>query len=65
MREKLKNYAIELPSWGFGNSGTRFQVFKAQGAAGNLWERIEDCAMVHKLTGMTPTMAIHLSRIHI
>lgn len=60
VREKLKNYAIELPSWGFGNSGTRFQVFKAQGAAGNLWERIEDCAMVHQLTGMTPTMAIHI-----
>jgi L-rhamnose isomerase/sugar isomerase len=60
IKEKLKAQEIETPSWGYGNSGTRFGVFKQAGAARDLHERLEDAAMVHKLTGVCPTVAIHI-----
>ena len=60
VRAKLKAFKIELPSWGFGNSGTRFKVFPYPGAAGTLWEKLDDAAMVNRLTGMCPTVAIHI-----
>ena len=60
IKEKLKAQEIETPSWGYGNSGTRFGVFKQAGAARDLHERLEDAAMVHKLTGVCPAVAIHI-----
>jgi L-rhamnose isomerase/sugar isomerase len=58
--EALKAQRIETPSWGYGNSGTRFQTFPWPGAARNVWEKIDDAAMVHKLTGVAPSVAIHI-----
>ena len=46
---------IETPSWGYGNSGTRFKVFPWPGAARDLHEKLADAAMVHRLTGCCPT----------
>ncbi len=60
VRAGLKAFKIELPSWGFGNSGTRFRVFPYPGAAGTLWEKLDDAAMVNRLTGICPTVAIHI-----
>src|SRR3982751_2787992 len=58
--EKLSALEIETPSWGYGNSGTRFHVFPWPGAARNAWERIDDAALVHRLTGCTPSVALHI-----
>jgi L-rhamnose isomerase/sugar isomerase len=51
---------VETPSWGYGNSGTRFKVFAQSGAARTIWEKIADAGMVHRLTGACPTVAIHI-----
>ena len=60
IRKNLKKQHIETPSWGYGNSGTRFGVFHQEGAARNAAERLEDAATVHKHTGVSPTVALHI-----
>jgi len=56
----LTRLAIETPSWGYGNSGTRFAVFPWPGAARTVWEKVDDAALVHRLTGICPSVAIHI-----
>ncbi len=56
----LKIQRIETPSWGYGNSGTRFKTFAAPGAARTVWEKLEDAAEVHRLTGIAPSVALHI-----
>ena len=56
----IKAFEIETPSWGYGNSGTRFGVFKAAGAARDLHERLADAAQVNRVTGCCPSVAIHI-----
>jgi L-rhamnose isomerase/sugar isomerase len=56
----LKTQAIELPSWAFGNSGTRFKVFAQKGVPRNPYEKIDDAAQVNKYTGVAPTVALHI-----
>ncbi|MEP6811429.1 MAG: L-rhamnose isomerase [Actinomycetota bacterium] len=58
--ERLAALEIETPSWGYGNSGTRFHVFPWPGAARTVWERIDDAALVHHLTGCCPSVALHI-----
>jgi L-rhamnose isomerase / sugar isomerase len=58
--EQLRRLEIETPSWGYGNSGTRFHVYPWPGAARDVYERIADAALVHKLTGCCPSVAIHV-----
>jgi L-rhamnose isomerase / sugar isomerase len=60
MHPLLDNLAIELPSWAFGNSGTRFKVFGTPGTPRTVQEKIADAAMVHRLTGLAPTVALHI-----
>lgn len=55
----LDQQEIELPSWAFGNSGTRFRVFASKGVPRNPFEKIEDAAQVHKYTGIAPSVALH------
>ena len=57
----LGDLKIETPSWGYGNSGTRFGIFPWPGAARTVHERIADAALVHRLTGACPTVAIHVT----
>jgi L-rhamnose isomerase/sugar isomerase len=57
---KLAALEIETPSWGYGNSGTRFHVYPWPGAARTVWERIDDAALVHRLTGSCPSVALHI-----
>jgi L-rhamnose isomerase/sugar isomerase len=57
---RLRRLEIETPSWGYGNSGTRFHVYPWPGAARTVHERIVDAALVHKLTGCCPTVALHI-----
>ena len=57
---QLGQLEIETPSWGYGNSGTRFHVYPWPGAARTVHERIADAALVHRLTGVCPSVAIHI-----
>ena len=56
----LSGQRIETPSWGYGNSGTRFKTFAAPGAARTIWEKLDDAAEVHRLTGVAPSVALHI-----
>jgi L-rhamnose isomerase/sugar isomerase len=59
-KNALREHRIELPSWAFGNSGTRFKVFGQPGVPRNAYEKADDAAQVHKYTGVTPSMAVHI-----
>jgi L-rhamnose isomerase/sugar isomerase len=56
----LDGFRIEVPSWGFANTGTRFGKFSQAGAATSLEEKFEDAGQVNKLTGASPTVALHV-----
>ncbi|MEQ6897809.1 L-rhamnose isomerase [Microbacterium sp. KR10-403] len=56
----LEQQAIELPSWAFGNSGTRFKVFTTPGTPRDPFEKVADAAQVNALTGLAPTVALHI-----
>jgi L-rhamnose isomerase/sugar isomerase len=58
--QRIGALRVETPSWGYGNSGTRFKVFAQPGAARTVWEKLADAGMVHRLTGICPTVAIHI-----
>ncbi len=60
VKTKLKQQHIETPSWAYTDSGTRFQVFHWPGAARTVWEKVADAAYIHRLTGVAPSMAIHI-----
>jgi L-rhamnose isomerase / sugar isomerase len=60
VKNALKHHQIELPSWAFGNSGTRFKVFTQPGVPRNPYEKADDAAQVHKYTGVAPSMAVHI-----
>jgi L-rhamnose isomerase/sugar isomerase len=55
----LKALVIETPSWGYGDSGTRFGVFQQAGRPRDVFEKIEDAAEVHRLTGTAGAVALH------
>ncbi|MDN3309850.1 L-rhamnose isomerase [Microbacterium oryzae] len=57
---QLEKQAIELPSWAFGNSGTRFKVFATPGTPRDPFEKISDAAQVNKLTALAPSVALHI-----
>jgi L-rhamnose isomerase/sugar isomerase len=56
----LRRQRIELPSWAFGNSGTRFKVFAQAGVPRDAFEKIADAAQVHRYTGVAPRVALHI-----
>jgi len=60
IKTKLKNQRIETPSWGYGNSGTRFKTFPWPGAAQTVHQKLADAAYVHRLTGVAPSVALHI-----
>jgi L-rhamnose isomerase/sugar isomerase len=59
-KKVLEDQAIELPSWAFGNSGTRFKVFTTPGTPRDPFEKIADAAKVHELTKLAPRVALHI-----
>ncbi len=60
VKMQLKQQHIETPSWGYANSGTRFKTFPHAGAARTTREKLDDAAMVHQLTGIAPSVALHI-----
>src|SRR5438132_270733 len=57
---ELETFRIEIPSWGFANTGTRFGKFLQAGAATTIEEKFSDAAQVHRWTGVCPTVALHI-----
>ncbi|MBB5867821.1 L-rhamnose isomerase/sugar isomerase [Allocatelliglobosispora scoriae] len=60
VKAALRAMRIETPSWAYGNSGTRFKVFAQAGVPRNAYEKVADAAMVHRLTGVAPSVALHI-----
>jgi len=60
VKETIKRLGIEVPSWAYGNSGTRFKVFAQTGVPRDPYEKIADAAQVNKFTGAVPTVALHI-----
>ena len=58
--EALDEFRIEIPSWGFANTGTRFGKFSQAAAATSIEEKFADAAQVNALTGVSPTLALHV-----
>ncbi|WP_460750327.1 L-rhamnose isomerase [Myceligenerans cantabricum] len=56
----LRDQTIELPSWAFGNSGTRFKVFGQPGVPRDPYEKLADAAQVHQYTGVAPRVSLHV-----
>lgn len=56
----LEGQAIEVPSWAYGNSGTRFKVFGSPGTPRTVEEKVADAATVHRFTGLAPSVALHI-----
>ncbi len=59
-KRALRSQQIELPSWAFGNSGTRFKVFPQKGVPRTPYEKIEDASRVNVHTGVAPSVALHI-----
>jgi L-rhamnose isomerase/sugar isomerase len=57
---ELELQGIELPSWAFGNSGTRFRVFPTAGTPRDPYEKIADAAKVNEFTALAPSVALHI-----
>lgn len=60
LRAVLDAFVVELPSWGFSNTGTRFRVFPQPGTPRDPFEKIDDAATVHRYTGAAPLVSLHI-----
>ena len=56
----VATFSVALPSWGVGTGGTRFARFPGPGEPRNVFEKLEDCAVIHALSGATPSVSLHL-----
>src|SRR5947209_17502385 len=60
VRWAVSGLEIETPSWGYGNSGTRFKVFPQPGVPRDPFEKVEDAATVGRYTGVAKAIALHI-----
>jgi L-rhamnose isomerase/sugar isomerase len=60
LRDGMQSLQVEVPSWAFGNSGTRFKVFAQAGVPRDPFEKLADAAQVHQFTGCTPSVSLHI-----
>ncbi|MEO3692187.1 L-rhamnose catabolism isomerase [Roseateles paludis] len=56
---QARHFAVAVPSWGVGTGGTRFARFPGRGEPRNVFEKLDDCAVIHQLTRATPTVSLH------
>ena len=61
----LSAFDVETPSWGYGDSGTRFATFRQPGRPRDVFERLQDAAEVHRLTGTASAVALHFPWDHV
>ena len=57
---KVARFAVAVPSWGVGTGGTRFARFPGPGEPRDIFDKLEDCAVIHQLTRATPTVSLHI-----
>ncbi|MFL5193361.1 MAG: L-rhamnose catabolism isomerase [Microvirga sp.] len=57
---KVAQFFVAVPSWGVGTGGTRFARFPGIGEPRNIFDKIDDCAVIHQLTCATPTVSLHI-----
>lgn len=58
--ETVATFGVALPSWGIGTGGTRFARFPGIGEPRDIYEKLDDCAVIHALTAATPSVSLHL-----
>ncbi|SON57265.1 Xylose isomerase [Hartmannibacter diazotrophicus] len=60
IKRKVAAYGVAIPSWGVGTGGTRFARFPGAGEPRGIFDKLEDCAVIHELTRATPTVSLHI-----
>lgn len=60
IKDKVAGYGIAVPSWGVGTGGTRFARFPGQGEPASIFDKLDDCGVIHQLTGATPRVSLHI-----
>ena len=58
--DKAAAFGVAVPSWGVGTGGTRFARFPGPGEPRNIFDKLDDCAVIQQLTGATPTVSLHI-----
>jgi len=60
VKAKVAAYGVAIPSWGVGTGGTRFARFPGLGEPRDIFDKMDDCAVIHQLTGATPSVSLHI-----
>ncbi|MHA3976721.1 L-rhamnose catabolism isomerase [Halovulum sp. GXIMD14794] len=60
IRDKVAAYGVAIPSWGVGTGGTRFARFPGRGEPRDVFDKLDDCGVIHQLTDATPTVSLHI-----
>lgn len=60
IKAKVSNYGVALPSWGVGTGGTRFARFPGTGEPRGIFDKLDDCGVIHQLTRATPSVSLHI-----
>jgi L-rhamnose isomerase/sugar isomerase len=60
IKARVAKYTVAVPSWGVGTGGTRFAKFPGAGEPRNIFDKIEDCAVINELTRATPSVSLHI-----
>lgn len=60
IKQKVANYGVAVPSWGVGTGGTRFARFPGDGEPRDVFDKLDDCGVIHQLTGATPAVSLHI-----
>lgn len=60
IKAKVADYGVAIPSWGVGTGGTRFARFPGDGEPRDVFDKLDDCGVIHQLTGATPAVSLHI-----
>lgn len=60
VRERIAAFGVAVPSWGVGTGGTRFARFPGRGEPRDVFDKLDDCAVIHRLTAATPRVSLHI-----
>ena len=60
VKDKVAGYGVAIPSWGVGTGGTRFARFPGPGEPQGVMQKLDDCGVIHQLTGATPSVSLHI-----
>ncbi|MDP1531171.1 MAG: L-rhamnose catabolism isomerase [Rhodoferax sp.] len=60
IRQQVSTFGVAIPSWGTGTGGTRFARFPGSGEPRHVFDKMQDCGVIHQLTRATPTVSLHI-----